>query len=71
MKRVDLDAVVFVECLSSLAVDGDESSLLEYTIIWTRLVNRGGLFEVNDIAFLLFKEIELITRKSYLSEARV
>lgn len=40
------DAVVFVECLPSLAVDGDESSLLEYTMKWTRLVNRGGLFKL-------------------------
>lgn len=59
-KSSSADAVMFVECLSSLAVDGDESSLLEYTTKWTRLVNRGGLFEVNDTTFLLFKEIELI-----------
>ena len=57
------DAVVFVECLSSLAVDGDESSLLEYTMKWTRLVNRGGLFEINDTTLLLLKEIELISCK--------
>ena len=62
-KSSSVDAVGFVECLSSLAVDGEESSLLEYTMKWTRLVNRGGLFEINDTAFMLFKEIELITRK--------
>ena len=56
-----MDTVCFTECLSSLAVDGgDESSLLEYTTKWT---NRGGLFEINDTAFTLFKEIELIVRK--------
>ena len=57
------DAVVFVECLSSLVVDGDESSLLEYTMKWTRLVNRGGLFKMNHTTFLLLKVIELISRK--------
>ena len=62
-KSSSVDAVSFTECLSSLAVDGDESSLLEYTMKWTRLVNRGGLFEINDTAFMLFKEIELIVRK--------
>ena len=62
-KSSSADAAVFVECLSSLAVDGDESSLLEYTMKWTRLVNRGGLFKISDAGFLLFKEIELITRK--------
>ena len=62
-KSSTVDAVCFTECLSSLAVDGDESSLLEYTTKWTRLVNRGGLFEINDTAFMLFKEIELIVRK--------
>ena len=75
-KSSAVDAVCFTECLSSLAVDGDESSLLEYTMKWTRLVNRGGLFEINNTAFMLFKEIELIVHKHLfitliLSEAQV
>ena len=52
----------FVECLSGMAVNGEESSFLEYTTEWVRKVNRGGLFEVNDTAFSLFCEIELSMR---------
>ena len=64
-KSSTMDVVCFTdhECLSSLAVNGDESSLLEYTAKWTRLVNRGGLFEINGTEFMLFKEIELIVYK--------
>ena len=52
-------AVEYVECLSSMAVNGEESSLEDYTLEWTRKVNRGGLFEVNDETFRLFREIEI------------
>lgn len=43
--------VGIIECLSAMAVNGEESSLLEYTRKWIHLVNRGGLFEVNDMTF--------------------
>lgn len=36
-------AVQFVECLSSMAVNGQET-FQDYTTEWTRKVNRGGLF---------------------------
>ena len=49
----------FVECLSAMAVNGEESTILEYTSQWVSKVNRGGLFEVNDMAYLLFREIEI------------
>ena len=47
-----------MECLSTMAVNGDESSFLSYTLEWNRTVNRGGLFEVNDETYRLFKQIE-------------
>lgn len=62
----------YVECLSMMAVAGDDSSLLDYTCKWTRQVNRGGLFEVSDMCYSLFREIELKTRQhlpSILSQA--
>ena len=36
------------------------TSFLDYTCEWTRIVNRGGLYEVNDDVYLLVKEIEAI-----------
>ena len=51
-----------IECLSNTSVQGDESSLMEYTRKWTLQVNRGGLFEINDMTYNLFKEIELKVR---------
>ena len=49
-------AVEYVECLNSMAVNGDESSLQAYTLEWSRKVNRGGLFEVNDETFRFFRD---------------
>ena len=31
--------------------------------MWTKLVNRGGLFEVTDEAYSLFANIEMVVRK--------
>lgn len=61
-RNVSTSSAFFVECLSGMAVTGEESSFLEYTRDWISKVNRGGLFEINDTAFSLFREIELAMR---------
>lgn len=40
-------------------MNGEESSLTEYTSKWISLCNRGGLFEINDMSYLRFRDIEL------------
>ena len=55
-----------IECLTAMAVNGEESNILEYTRKWIHVVNRGGLFEVNDTTFEFFKEIEMKVRKKLL-----
>ena len=50
-----------------MAVNGEEESFLEYTNEWVSRVNRGGLFEVNDTTFALFREIELCVRDQLTS----
>ena len=52
-------SVQIVECLSNMAICGEETDFLRYTREWIEQVNRGGLFEVNDTAYMLFKEIEV------------
>ena len=52
-------SVSIIECLGSMAVNGDESDFLQYTRSWLEKVNRGGLFEIYDLAYQLFKEIEI------------
>ena len=52
----------FVICLSEMAVEGEGSDLLYYTKKWMEIVNRGGLFPVNDDSFQLFVEIEKCVR---------
>ena len=52
-------AAEYFECLNSMAINGDESSLQAYTLEWSKKVNRGGLFEVNDETFRFFREIEI------------
>lgn len=60
-------AQYYVECLGNMAINGEESSLMEYTSKWISLSNRGGLFEVNDISYLMFRDIELKVRKCLFS----
>lgn len=55
-------AISVIECLSNMSINGDESDLLEYSRKWTMLVNRGGLFELNDLSYTMFKEIECQVR---------
>ena len=56
-------ATSYRECLSHMAICGDESSFYQYTMEWIHSVNRGGLFIVNDSTFRLFKFIELRTQQ--------
>ena len=50
-----------------MAVNGEESSFLAYTLEWSRAVNRRGLFEINDETFHLFQAIEQDMQKHLLS----
>lgn len=52
----------FVVCLGEMAVVGEGEDLLAYTRTWINLVNRGGLFPLNDGSFSFFVEIEKIVR---------
>ena len=47
-KSLDLEETTSgkTECLSAMAVNGEESTLLDHTRKWIDLVNRGGLFDV-------------------------
>ena len=43
-------ALSCIECLCNMAIQGEDSSFLDLTSAWISRVNRGGLFELNDIA---------------------
>ena len=45
-------------CCSS----GEEQSFLNYTLEWTQKVDRGGLFYINNSAYLFYKEVEICTQ---------
>ena len=49
------ESVSMIECLSAMAINGDESNFLEYTTKWIGIVNRGELFEINDTTYMFFK----------------
>lgn len=61
-KKGDDEAAEFVDCLSGMAVTGEVSSFFAYTQEWVKAVDRGGLFQINDLGFLLFHSIELKTQ---------
>ena len=57
---------LFVDVLNKLKAQnqpGNPDSLFEYTKEWSELIDRGGLYHIDDRAYQLFKEIELLTRK--------
>ena len=53
-QQTSATAQYYVECLGNMAINGEESSLTEYTSQWISLCNRGGLFEINDMSYLMF-----------------
>ena len=57
----------FKAWLDRLAVDGEDSTYLEYTKKWVKAVNRGGLFKVNDKTYRFFLEMEMRVRKLHPS----
>ncbi|XP_062508481.1 uncharacterized protein LOC134184753 [Corticium candelabrum] len=60
----------FILCLWGMCEDEtDCEDFLAYTRHWVDRVNRGGLFIVSDLSYLLFEQLELNVRKLYnLSE---
>ena len=67
LKKVTIRYDQYTTCLSEMAVDGEGSDVLSYTRKWMEMVNRGGLFPINDNSFHLFIEIEKCVR-IYLPE---
>nr|XP_054774354.1 uncharacterized protein LOC129282483 [Lytechinus pictus] len=62
----------FVRFLDGLRAKEDNhtqaDSFLAYTSVWTTVQNRGGLFEVHDECYKLFRAMELETRKHVSDE---
>ena len=54
---------LFVQCITRMQADHADdkplSTFLAYTHEWVKAVNRGGLYEVKDEVYLLFREIEV------------
>ena len=48
----------YIQCLGEMAVQGEGDDLQEYTRKWFELVNRGGLFPLNDETFRFFVQVE-------------
>ena len=62
-KRGDEKANQFEMCLSEMSVAGDSSDLLAYTTKWFDLVNRGGLFPLNEQSYWFFCSVERVVRQ--------
>ncbi len=52
----------FITCLGDMGVVGEGSDIMLYTTKWFDLVNRGGLFPLNDNSFSLFVAIEKVVK---------
>lgn len=56
-----------IECLGNMAVVGENDDLEAYTRHWINLVNRGGLFPLNDQSFMFFVAVEKKVRRHLAS----
>ena len=59
---------VFVDTLEKMKVceqPGNSNSVVEYSTLWLELIDRGGLYQINDTVFKLMECIEIVTRKHF------
>ena len=49
-------------CLGEMAVLGEPTDFTQYTTEWLDIINRGGLFPLNDESFRFFYTVEGIVR---------
>ena len=55
-------ALKYMACLNVMSEEkGEDIEFLQYTKLWVEQVNRGGLFQVNDL-YLIFRAMELASR---------
>ena len=54
--------IQFISCLGEMAVSGEGESVLAYTEHWFTIVNRGGLFPLNENSLAMFIEVEKCVR---------
>lgn len=55
--------VEVLERMKALQQPGESDSVLEYTTHWSELIDRGGLYHINDDVFKLFEHIEIFVRE--------
>ena len=48
----------------AVSSENDDASFSQYTSEWFNRVNRGGLYQVNDITFSFFLAMEKVTRSN-------
>lgn len=57
-------ALKFLQCLSAMShEEGDDIEFLRYTKLWVEQVNRGGLYQVSNDTYLVFRAMELASRR--------
>ena len=60
---------LFVKALQGMkatAQPGEPDSVLEYSTLWMELIDRGGLYHINDSVFELFQSIDLLLRQHFI-----
>ena len=62
-KKSSEKASSYIECLSHMKVNGNEGSFATYATAWIEEMNRGGLFEINDVTYSLFRMLEMLLRE--------
>ena len=71
-KKTDDISHQFLSCIEKLTMadDSSDEDVLSYTRRWFCTVDRGGLFPINDAAFLFFVGIEKVqsTLPEYMSK---
>ncbi len=65
-EKVQLKHKLFVQTLEKMRAyqqPGDPDTISQYSTVWIELIDRGGLYEINDDVFKLFESIEMVVRR--------
>ena len=64
-KKVQFKHKLFVQTLEKMRAyqqPGDPDTISDYSTLWTELIDRGGLYQIDNDVFKLFESIEMVVR---------
>ena len=62
-KKDSAEAANVVDFLTSMSQPGPEEDFYAYTQEWTKSISRGGVYEVTNVVFTFFRQLDVVMRE--------